>query len=85
MHVLLCTQNIIFDKITAILTAISDISLQYLLNLLRVMEEDGVRTDLGHGGITCVLQTQFSSLVCSRGKNGFPRKYLFETPLIKNT
>ena len=22
----------------------------------------GVRTDLGHGGITCVLQTQFSSL-----------------------
>ena len=21
----------------------------------------GVRTDLGHGGITCVLQTQFSS------------------------
>ena len=23
----------------------------------------GVRTGLGHGGITCVLQTQFSSLV----------------------
>ena len=23
----------------------------------------GVRTDLGHGGITCVLQTQFSSFV----------------------
>ena len=22
----------------------------------------GVRTSLGHGGITCVLQTQFSSL-----------------------
>ena len=22
----------------------------------------GVRTGLGHGGITCVLQTQFSSL-----------------------
>ena len=21
----------------------------------------GVRTDLGHGGITCVLQTQFSN------------------------
>ena len=25
--------------------------------------EQGVRTGLGHGGITCVLQTQFSSLV----------------------
>ena len=25
----------------------------------------GVRTGLGHGGVTCVLQTQFSSL--SRG------------------
>ena len=24
-----------------------------------------VRTGLGHGGITCVLQTQFSSLHCS--------------------
>ena len=24
----------------------------------------GIMTDLGHGGITCVLQTQFSSLVC---------------------
>ena len=23
--------------------------------------EQGVRTGLGHGGITCVLQTQFSS------------------------
>ena len=85
MHVLLCKQNIIFDKITAILTDISDISLQYLLNLSRVMGEDAVRTGLGHGGIACVLQTQFSSLVCSRGKNVFPRKYLFETPLINNT
>ena len=25
--------------------------------------EQGVRTGLGHGGITCVLQTQFSSLL----------------------
>ena len=25
----------------------------------------GVRTGLGHGGITCVLQTQFSSLFLS--------------------
>ena len=25
----------------------------------------GVRTGLGHGGITCVLQTQFSSLILS--------------------
>ena len=24
----------------------------------------GVRTGLGHGGITCVLQTQFSSYIC---------------------
>ena len=24
----------------------------------------GVRTGLGHGGITCVLQTQFSSFIC---------------------
>ena len=24
----------------------------------------GVRTGLGHGGITCVLQTQFSSFHC---------------------
>ena len=28
----------------------------------------GVRTGLGHGGITCVLQTQFSSLDCFEGK-----------------
>ena len=26
----------------------------------------GVRTGLGHGGITCVLQTQFSSLCLTR-------------------
>ena len=25
--------------------------------------EQGVRTGLGHGGITCVLQTQFSSYI----------------------
>ena len=25
--------------------------------------EQGVRTGLGHGGITCVLRTQFSSLI----------------------
>ena len=36
-------KNIIFDKITAILTDISDISLQYLLNVLRVMGEDGAK------------------------------------------
>ena len=28
--------------------------------------EQGVRTGLGHGGITCVLQTQFSSFICHR-------------------
>ena len=27
--------------------------------------EQGVRTGLGHGGITCVLQTQFSSFPLS--------------------
>ena len=26
----------------------------------------GVRTGLGHGGITCILQTQFSSFICQR-------------------
>ena len=26
----------------------------------------GVRTGLGHGGITCVLQTQFSSFIRDR-------------------
>ena len=29
----------------------------------------GVRTGLGHGGITCVLQTQFSSLLLSFEEN----------------
>ena len=29
--------------------------------MLRVRQ--GVRTGLGHGGITCVLQTQFSSFI----------------------
>ena len=38
----------------------------------------GVRTGLGHGGITCVLQTQFSSLMIIFGGvifaiNYFPR------------
>ena len=30
----------------------------------------GVRTGLGHGGITCVLQTQFSSFVLFCGGGG---------------
>ena len=29
----------------------------------------GVRTDLGHGGITCVLQTQFSSFFFCLSRN----------------
>ena len=29
----------------------------------------GVRTGLGHGGITCVLQTQFSSFFLWRSNN----------------
>ena len=36
----------------------------------------GVRTGLGHGGITCVLQTQFSSFkyfsMCFNGLNPGP-------------
>ena len=67
MHVFffVANKNTFFDKITAILTDISDISLQYGLNVLRVMGEDRARgkAGLGHGGITCVLQTQFSSLL----------------------
>ena len=64
MHVIFCTQkcnfwqnycNFDFD--------ISDINLQYWLNVLKVRQ--GVRTGLGHGGITCVLQTQFSSFFLS--------------------
>ena len=30
----------------------------------------GVRTGLGHGGITCVLQTQFSSFFVEGGGQG---------------
>ena len=55
--------NIIFDKITAIFDFdISDISLQYCLNVLRVMGEDGARGKdwLRARGITCVLPTQYS-------------------------
>ena len=29
----------------------------------------GVWAGLGHGGITCVLQTQFSSFSCNGGKH----------------
>ena len=29
---------------------------------------EGVSTGLGHGGITCVLQTQFSSLIFKENK-----------------
>ena len=57
-------KNIIFDKITAILT----LTFQTLVSSIDwmcwgswVRMGQGVRTSLGHGGITCVLQTQFSS------------------------
>ena len=30
---------------------------------------EGVRTGVGHGGITCVFQTQFSSLKLKLGEN----------------
>ena len=39
----------------------------------------GVRTGLGHGGITCVLQTQFSSLHCFSEKI---RLAIHVTPLL---
>ena len=37
----------------------------------------GVRTGLGHGGITCVLQTQFSSsfIVLNEGKKLVKKAY----------
>ena len=37
----------------------------------------GVRTGLGHGGITCVLQRQFSSFVFN-----FPKVYLSYMSMI---
>ena len=40
----------------------------------------GVRTGLGHGGITCVLQTQFSSLSTAF----FPFNVLIESSLLLN-
>ena len=58
-------KNIIWQNYCSFDYDISDISLQYWLNVLRVMGEDGARgkdwLTVGHGGITCVLQTQFSS------------------------
>ena len=57
-------KKIILDKITAILT----LTFQTLVSSIDwmcwgswVRMGQGVRTGLGHGGITCVLQTQFSS------------------------
>ena len=59
-------KNLIFDKITAVLT----LTFQTLVSSIDwmcwgswVRMGQGVRTGLGHGGITCVLQTQFSSLL----------------------
>ena len=61
----LAHKNIIFDKIAAILTLtfqtlVSSIDRMCSGSWVRVGQ--GVRTGLGHRGITCVLQTQFSSL-----------------------
>ena len=57
-------KNIIFDKIAAILTLTFQ-TLVYSIDWMCwgswVRMGQGVRTGLGHGGITCVLQTQFSS------------------------
>ena len=36
----------------------------------------GVRTCLGHGGITCVLQTQFSSFLIILGPGLFTHTFL---------
>ena len=59
-------KNIIFDKITAILTLtfqtlVSSIDWMCWGSWMRMGQ--GVGTGLGHGGITCVLQTQFSSYI----------------------
>ena len=39
----------------------------------------GVRTGLGHGGITCVLQTQFSSFFFFLGGGGV---FLFKLKIV---
>ena len=60
MHVTFCTQKYNFDMITAVLTDISDIGLKYRLNVFGgpwVGMGQGVKTGIGHGGITCVLQS----------------------------
>ena len=50
----------------------------------------GVRTGLGHGGITCVLQTQFSSffffwlLSVHCPSRNFQYAYSVETPLMQH-
>ena len=63
MHVTFCTQNYNFDKITAILT----LTFQALVSSIDccgggswVGMGKGVKPGLGHGGIICVLQTQFA-------------------------
>ena len=62
----LAHKNIIFDKITAILTLTFqtlESSIDWMCWGSWVRMGLGVRTGLGHGGITCVLQTQFSSFL----------------------
>ena len=64
-----CTQKYNFDKITVILTLTVQtlvFSIDWMCwgSWMRMGQE--VRTNLGHRGITCVLQTQFSSLDWSR-------------------
>ena len=74
MHVVFFAhKNITFDKIAAILT----LTFQTLVSSIDwmcwgswVRMGQGVRTGLGHGGITCVLQTQFSSCFCFHRKQG---------------
>ena len=73
MHGTFCTQKYNFDKVTAILTLtfqalVSDIDCLWW----RVMGGDGerVKPGLGHGGIICVLQTQFSFFFFFGGGGG---------------
>ena len=57
-------KNIILTKLFNFDFDISHCSLQYILNVMEGHgwgRGQGIRTDLGHRGITCVLQMQFSS------------------------
>ena len=73
VHMFFAHKNIIFDKITAILTLTFQtlvFSIDWMCWGSWVRMGQGVRTGLGQGGITCVLKTQFSSFLYACLKNG---------------